>query len=136
MSGNTDFQLLALNVAGALTTSSVTDTFVVPFPAQLVEVWGYVETAPTGADLHVAIKQNGTAISTGPLVVPATAHAATTLVVTPGVAAGANVPGGTVPSPTPVATFAAGDTVQLSVTQIGSTVAGSDLAVTLVLSRV
>lgn len=125
-------------VAGALTVAPGVLRYVVPFACELVEVRVTASTAPTGADLIFDIDKNGTTIFTDQTKRPkilAGAFASAPIKVTPGVAPGANVITSPVPDAVPVATFAAGDYVTINVEQIGSTVAGSNAVVTLVLAR-
>ncbi|HEX6257920.1 MAG TPA: hypothetical protein VFZ48_00405 [Candidatus Saccharimonadales bacterium] len=77
-------------------------------------------TAPTGADIIVDINKNGTTIFT-------------TQANRPTIAAGANSGG---PGATPnVTALAAGDYITVDIDQVGSTVAGSDLVVSIIVDR-
>lgn len=78
-----------------------------------------VGTAPTGAALIVDVNRNGTTIYT-------------TQSARPQVAAGTNTDVGDTPA---VTALAAGDYLTVDVDQIGSTVAGADLTVTVRLRR-
>lgn len=133
MSSGQDVSVVYVPVSGALTVSTGVLRYVVPFAAEVVDVQAQVDTAPTGADAHFSLKVNGAVKAT--VVVPATSHAATELRTTPGVAPGANVPGGEVPNPTPVASVSKGDYLTVDVTQVGSTVAGSNAVLALTLVR-
>jgi hypothetical protein len=79
-----------------------------------------VNTAPTGAALIVDVNKNGTTIYT-------------TQTARPQIAAAAFTATGNSPA---VTTFAAGDYITVDVDQVGSTVAGADLTVTIRLRRV
>jgi hypothetical protein len=79
-----------------------------------------VNTAPTGAALIVDVNKNGTTIYTTQTARPQIAAA--------GFTATGNSPA--------VTTFAAGDYITVDVDQVGSTVAGADLTVTIRLRRV
>lgn len=78
-----------------------------------------VTTAPTGAALIVDVNKNGTTIYT-------------TQSARPQIAASANSATGNSPA---VQTFVAGDYITVDVDQIGSTVAGADLTVTVRLRK-
>jgi hypothetical protein len=78
-----------------------------------------VNTAPTGAALIVDVKKNGTTLYTGGTGRPSIAAA--------GFSANGNSPA--------VATFQAGDYMTVDVAQVGSTVAGADLTVTVRLRK-
>jgi hypothetical protein len=135
---NQDLVVFPVVLAGALTAGAGVLRYPLPFAAEVVQVDLHVNTAPTGADLILDINKNGTTVFTDQSKRPkvlATTFAATPVKVTPGVAAGANVPGIPVPSATPVATFAAGDYITVDVDQIGSTVAGSNAVLLLTLRR-
>lgn len=78
-----------------------------------------VDTAPTGATILVDVNKNGTTIYTSQGARPT-------------IVAGTNSALGNTPA---VTTFAAGDYLTVDVDQIGSTVAGADLTVTIRLRR-
>lgn len=78
-----------------------------------------VNTAPTGAALIVDVNKNGTTIYT-------------TQTARPQIAVSTNSANGNSPA---VTTFVAGDYITVDIDQIGSTVAGSDLTVTIRLRR-
>lgn len=78
-----------------------------------------VNTAPTGAALIVDVNKNGTTLYTG-----GTGR--------PSIAAGANSANGNSPA---VTTFDANDYLTVDVDQVGSTIAGADLTVTVRLRR-
>jgi uncharacterized protein YuzE len=140
-------------LAGALSAGAGVLRYPVPFAAEIVQVDVAINTAPTGADVLLDINKNGTTIFTDqtkrPKIVAGT-NAAASVKVTRGVAVNpgpgtnqpndtgvgyVNVNGGVVPSDTPVATLAAGDYITVDVDQIGSTVAGSNAVVSLLLKR-
>lgn len=78
-----------------------------------------VNTAPTGAALIVDVNKNGTTIYT-------------TQTARPQIAAAANSANGNSPA---VTTYVAGDYITVDVDQVGSTVAGADLTVTVRLRK-
>lgn len=106
-----------LNVAGALTTSSKVRT-PIAYALYVEQVLVEVGTAPTGAALIVDVKKNGTTIFTTTANRPTVAISGFS---SPTTGAGSGVPD--------VTNFAAGDVLEVDVTQVGSTVAGSDLGV-------
>lgn len=150
---NQDLDVINIPLAGALTAAAGVLRYPVAFNAEVVEVRATVNTAPTGAALLFDINKNGTTVFTDQAKRPTVAingFAATPVKVTRGVAANGtpgtnqpndtgvgyvNVIGAVVPSDTPVATFEAGDYITVDVDQVGSTVAGSNAVVTLVLRR-
>lgn len=105
-------------IAGALTVGANKDRWMAPFNGEIVGVNAVVGTAPTGAALIFDVLKNGTTIfSTNPK--PTVAISATTAPLAapdPAVAGGAAAAG----------RFVTGDVLSLSITQVGSTVAGSD----------
>lgn len=106
--------ILKLEASGALTTG-IKDRWIAPFSGEVVNVTAVVGTAPTGASLILDVHKEGTTIFT-------------TQANRPTIAVGqAESPVSQRPN---VTKFAAGDTFTLEVDQIGSTVAGSDLDVT------
>ncbi len=109
---------LTLGVPGTLTAAAGTVRLYVPFACTVTNVRASVGTAPTGASLIVDVLKNGTTIfsTTGnrPTI---TATNFTDLSSTPDVTA-----------------IAADDYLTISVAQIGSTVAGADLVVTIVVT--
>lgn len=104
-------------VVGALTTG-VKDRWAAPIPGEILEVIATVGTQPTGSPLIVDVKKNGvslyTTVANRPTIAVSTSTSATS-----GVSGDPDVRG-----------FAVGDVLSLDVIQIGSTVAGSDLDVT------
>jgi hypothetical protein len=105
---------------GALTVSTGTIRYRLPWAATIISTTAAVGTAPTGASLILDVLKNGTTIysTTGNRpTIAATTNATTT-------------------SPTPNTTaLAAGDYLTVNVAQIGSTVAGSDLSVFIEIQR-
>lgn len=85
----------------------------------IVKVKAYVQTAPTGADLIIDVDKNGTTIFT-------------TQANRPIIAAGNNADDSGTPN---VTSLAEGDRLGFHIDQVGSTVAGADLSVTVVLRR-
>jgi hypothetical protein len=107
-----------LESAGAQTVGANKDRWVAPFPGQILSTEVVAGTGPTGSGLIVDLLLNGTSVF----------GTATK----PTIAAGATVsPNAAVPTQdaTVVTRFNTGDVISLSVTQVGSTVAGSDLDV-------
>lgn len=102
-----------LEASGALTTG-VKDRWVAPFDGEVVNVIATVGTAPTGDDLIIDLEKNGTTVFS------TTANKPTVEATkkTSALSARPDVP-----------RFAAGDVLAINVTQVGSTVAGSDLDV-------
>jgi len=120
-----DRKFLKFEASGALTTG-VKDREVFPVDGEIVASVAAVGTAPTGAALIVDLQLNGASMYT----VAANANK-------PTVAIGASnsnaaAVNGVVPQPgrPNVTAVKAGDTLSLNVVQVGSTVAGSDLDVT------
>lgn len=107
-------ELFKLESAGALTVGTGKDRVVVPFNAEIVSVSAVVGTAPTGADLILDVLKNGTSIFTTPANRPTVTAGSTQTT--------------TFPRPD-VFSVSRGDVLALSVVQVGSTVAGSDLDV-------
>lgn len=102
-----------LEAAGTLTTG-VKDRWVAPFAGEVINAVATVGTAPTGAAAIVDIEKNGVTVFSTSANKPTIAAATKTS------------PLSKAPD---VAAFAAGDVLAINVTQIGSTVAGSDLDV-------
>lgn len=128
---------VVLTVAGTVAVSTLPPV-VLPFPAQLIAVTAGVGTAPTGSALNLDVLQNGTSVFTGlNTTKPSIAAGATAVTVSAasGVSAGQNVITPTVNDGGPIATFAKGDVLAVQVTQVGSTVAGANLGVTLHLAK-
>jgi hypothetical protein len=134
------FIILPVSIAGALTTSSALN-FPVPFAGEVVGVSSVLGTGNTGADLLVNVTVAGTGVWTATAdkvthVAAATAGTVVSKAVASPVAAGTNYNTKAIfPSATPIASFAAGQTVGVKVDQVGSTVAGSDLRVLLIVVK-
>lgn len=138
-----------LKSAGTLTTGAGKDRWEAPFDGQIIHARGVVGTAPTGATLITDILKNGTTIYSSltnrPIfAIGATETADPVETISDDASTDSwDVQEGTAytqPSPakgritwsdTPdVTAFSAGDTLTLSITQVGSTVAGADLEIT------
>ena len=114
------FSLTAYTKQGTLSTG--TGTFRLPTDGTYTVVGTrlMVGTAPTGANLIIDVNKNGTTIYT-------------TQANRPSITAGSNSGG---PGSTPdVTSLAAGDYLTIDIDQVGSTVAGADLTVTIVVSK-
>lgn len=98
--------------AGALTVGANKDRWIAPQAGQVLDVRAVVGTAPTGAALIFDVLKNGTTIYS--------------TATKPTVAAGATSSPSAPPDADPANRFVTGDVLSLSVTQVGSTVAGSD----------
>lgn len=107
-----------LESAGAQTVAANKDRWVAPFPGQILSAEAVVGTAPTGAALVVDLLLNGVSVFGS--------NAKPTIAVSTTVSTNAQTP---TQDSTVKTRFAAGDVIGLSVTQVGSTVAGSDLDV-------
>lgn len=108
------------SVTGALTTQTGKSRIYLEGNYVVETVRASVNTAPTGATILVDVNKNGTTIYT-------TQSARPTIAIS-GFTATGNSPA--------VTTFAAGDYITVDVDQIGSTIAGSDLTVTIRLRKV
>ena len=108
-----------LSAGGVLTVRTGTFRIYTEGNYTIETVRASVGTAPTGAALIVDVNKNGTTIYT-------------TQSARPQIAAGANSATGNSPA---VATFAAGDYFTVDIDQVGSTVPGSDLTVTVRLRK-
>lgn len=98
--------------AGTLTVAANQDRWVAPRAGQVVAVAAVVGTAPTGDDVIFDVLKNGVSVFG--------TNDKPTVAATETVAPRAAAPDSA------LAKFAAGDVLSLSVTQIGSTVAGAD----------
>lgn len=113
---------IKLESAGVLTVGANKDRWVATSPGHILNVFAVVGTAPTGAALIVDVLLNGVSVfgaNAKPTVAAASATGVSTQGLTP------------VLDPAIDARFDTGDVVSLSVTQVGSTVAGADLDVVL-----
>jgi hypothetical protein len=111
--------LMPFSRAGALTVAAGTSRVPMLWPGSFDGVAAMVNTAPTGSSLLVDVNKNGTTIFGTQANRPTIAAGATAATV------GANT----------VTAFAAGDYLTVDVDSVGSTVAGSDLVVTIGLRR-
>jgi hypothetical protein len=107
-------EITTFSKSGALTVATGAGRFVFPYSAVILGVVAAVNTAPTGASLIVDVLKNG--VST---------YVTTANRPTIAASAFSSYPE-TVPD---VTSITAGDYLQCGVTQIGSTIAGSDLTV-------
>jgi hypothetical protein len=101
---------IKLEVVGAVSTG-VKDRQVATQNGQVTSVDAYVGTAPTGADLIFQLRKN------------------TTVVATVTITAGSNTVAKVDVADSATARFTSDDVLDINVTQVGSTVAGSDLDV-------
>ena len=114
------FSLTSFFKTGVLTVTTGTLRLPIDGTYTIVGTRLMVGTAPTGAALIVDINKNGTTIYS-------------TQANRPSIAAGANAGG---PGVTPdVATLAVGDYLTVDIDQVGSTVAGSDLTVSVIVTK-
>jgi hypothetical protein len=100
---------------GTLAVKTGVSRFMFPYAVTLVGTYATVGTAPTGANLILDVLKNGTTIYT-------------TTANRPTITAGSNASSTSPPTPD-VTAAAAGDYLTVSIVQVGSTVAGSDLTV-------
>lgn len=108
------------SVTGALSVTTGKSKIVLQAAYEVESIHAYVNTAPTGASVIVDVFKNGTTLFT-------------TQANRPTISAGANSSTNTLPD---VIAFASGDILSVDVSQVGSTVAGSDLTVTIRLRRI
>lgn len=114
------FSLTSFFKTGVLTTTTGTQRLPIDGTYTIVGTRLMVGTAPTGADIIVDVNKNGTTIYT-------------TQGNRPTIAASANAGGpGTAPD---VTSLVAGDYLTVDVDQIGSSVAGSDLTVSVIVTK-
>ena len=114
------FSLTSFFKTGTLATTTGTQRLPVDGTYTIVGTRLMVGTAPTGADIIVDINKNGTTIYT-------------TQGNRPTITASANAGG---PGATPdITSLAAGDYLTVDIDQIGSSVAGSDLTVSVIVSK-
>jgi hypothetical protein len=114
------FSLTSFFKTGTLTTTTGVNRLPIDGTYTIVGTRLMVGTAPTGANIIVDIKKNGTTIYT-------------TQANRPTIASGQNAGG---PGATPdVTTLTAGDYLTVDIAQIGSTVAGADLNVSVIVSK-
>lgn len=112
-------ETINFKVSGAQTAGAGKDSALIGVAGIIVDVRAYAGTAPTGASMIVDVNKNGTTVFT-------------TQANRPTIAAAANASSTTKPDVTAVA---AGDRLSVDVDQIGSTVAGSDLLVSVTIAR-
>lgn len=105
-----------LESAGALTVGANKDRWIAPFSGHIVSANAVVGTAPTGAALVVDVLKEGVSVFGS--------NAKPTVAIS-----GTESDPATGEADQSVSRFVEGDTISLSVTQVGSTVAGSDLDV-------
>lgn len=114
------FTLSAFSMTGTLSVTTGAQRLPIDGTYTIVGTRLMVGTAPTGADLVIDVNKNGTTIYT-------------TQANRPTITAGSN--GGGPGSAPDVTTLAAGDYLTIDIDQVGSTVAGSDLTVSIVVSK-
>lgn len=107
---------IAFYVHDILSVEDNAVTFLSPGALTITEVRASVDTAPTGASLVLDIKKNGTTLYT-------------TTANRPTIAAGATSVTAVDPDITGIA---AGDRITLAIAQVGSTVAGANLSVSVI----
>jgi hypothetical protein len=105
--------IVKFTVAGAVTVAAGTERVRFPSAATIVAVSTSINTAPTGATLIVDVNKNGTTVFT-------------TQANRPTIAISGNASSNATPD---VTTIAAGDYLSVDVDQVGSTIAGSNLVV-------
>jgi hypothetical protein len=108
-----DPQIAAFAQRGILAVETGTARFRFPAAATLIGVSASVNTAPTGASVIVDVHKNGTTVYT-------------TQANRPAIAASEFAAAETAPD---VTSIAAGDYITVDVSQVGSTIPGSDLGV-------
>lgn len=114
------FSLTSFYKSGTLSVATGTNRLPIDGTYTIIGARLMVGTAPVGANLIIDVKKNGTTIYT-------------TQANRPTIVAGQNAGG---PGATPdVSTLAAGDYLTVDIAQVGSTTAGSDLTVAVVVSK-
>src|SRR5919199_3782521 len=114
------FSLTSFFKTGTIATTTGTQRLPIDGTYTIVGTRVMVGTAPTGADLIVDVNKNGTTIYS-------------TQANRPTIAAGSNAGGpGSAPD---VTALAAGDYLTVDIDQVGSSVAGSDLTVSVIVSK-
>lgn len=106
-------------VAGAQTTGAKKLAFLAGFAGTITDIRAYLDTAPTGASFILDVNKNGTTLYT-------------TQANRPTIAISGNASTTTLPD---IVSIAAGDRVTVDIDQIGSTIAGSDLYVSISVKR-
>jgi len=107
---------ISFYVDGTLTVDTKLCSVIAPFAMTITEIRIAVDTAPTGADLIIDVNKNGTTLYT-------------TQGNRPTITAGNTSATATDPD---VTAIAVGDKISIDVDQIGSTVAGDNLMVTII----
>ena len=115
-----EFEVPDAGSAGTLTTSTICDCFVAPFPCLLKGVLGRLGTAGGTQATIVDIQKNGSSIFSGATKVNFAASSQTPTY------------GALTANPTQ---FVKGDIIKITVTQVGSATAPADLALALNLQR-
>lgn len=108
--------LVPFTVSGALSVATGALRFIVPAKMTIRSAWAAVNTAPTGSSLIIDVNKNGTSIFT-------------TQANRPTIIAGAF--SYTSAASPDITALGAGDYITVDVDQIGSTIAGSNLSVSL-----
>lgn len=103
--------------SGALTVGSGATDFMWPFAVTILGISASISTAPTGSSVILDVDKNGTTIFTNQANRPTIAASATSTA-----AEVTNMD---------VTSYAAGDKIRVNIDQIGSTIAGSNLTVTI-----
>lgn len=106
-------------LAGAQTTGAKKAAAVIGAAGTITDVRAYLDTAPTGAAFIVDVNKNAVSLFT-------------TQANRPTVAISGNASTTTLPD---ITTVAAGDRISVDIDQIGSTIAGSDLYVSVTVKR-
>lgn len=114
-----DEDVLVFSTGQALAPMTGEGTFYAPFNYSLGEIRASVGTAPSGADIILDVKVNGTSIYSDPSQRPTIPNGGTTGV------------GGTAT----ITALVPGDVLSIDIDQVGSTTPGSDLTVQIVVSR-
>ena len=137
MSDFNETVVLQHSIAGAVAVATGVATFALPFPAELVGVSLAAGTGPVGADLIIDVNKNGTTIFTDQATRPKIAAGQTASVVKnkPALAAGTNYIYTPYPSAKSLGVFAEGDKITVDVDAVGSTTAGSNLGILLVVQK-
>jgi hypothetical protein len=144
--------IITVPVAGALTAANGALFYSLPCNADLVAIYANVGTAPTGTTL-LALRVNKNTVSIQTLSFVASSKTASATIAyplsaglagiddsqpnltAPGTNSGFNYIGAETPAPAVLGSFSAGDVVSVDVTAVGSTVAGSNLVVSLYFVR-
>lgn len=114
-----EYQILHHYIAGAQTATAKKVGFLIPFDGTIVDIRAHLDTAPTGAAFILDVNKNGTTVFT-------------TQGSRPTIAISGNASTTTLPD---VVAVAAGDRLTVDVDVIGSSVAGSDLYISIAIKR-